>query len=78
MAASRFACHIFTDIDAKKSSMTKSLYRFYAGYPADMTCLGYIFPSLMTLFFSMTILQIKQVNDIQVYVLFVNNIHSTL
>jgi len=29
MAASRFACHISTDIDAKKSSMTKSLYRFY-------------------------------------------------
>jgi len=32
MAASRFDCHISADSDAKKSSMTKSLYRFYAGY----------------------------------------------
>jgi len=32
MAVSRFARHISTDIDAKKSSITKSLYRFYAGY----------------------------------------------
>jgi len=32
MAASRFDCHISADIDAKNSSMTKSLYRFYAGY----------------------------------------------
>jgi len=32
MAASRFDCHNSADIDAKKSSMTKSLYRFCAGY----------------------------------------------
>jgi len=35
MAASRFACHITTDIDAKKSSMTKSLYLYnYRRVPA--------------------------------------------
>jgi len=32
MVASRYAGQISTDIDAKKSSITKSLYRFYAGY----------------------------------------------
>jgi len=32
MGANRVAYHISTDMDAKKSSMTKSLYRYYAGY----------------------------------------------
>jgi len=50
MAASRFDCHISVGIDAKKSRMTKSLYRFYVvnskdKIRADITCLGYIFPS---------------------------------
>jgi len=40
MAASRFDCHISADIDAKKSSMTKSLYRIYAGYTGSYDLSG--------------------------------------